>query len=435
MPNYTICKGFSKTDEVWYNIYISAKGIEVRIKMKFGLLGETLRHSFSKQIHSVFGSYEYEYYAKSREEAESFIKSGEVSGMNVTIPYKELAYSLCDELTDTAREAGCVNTVTYRDGKVCGDNTDVFGFMYMLDAGKISVRDKKVIVLGSGGTSKTARLALKRLGAGEVVVVSRSGEVNYDNVYERSDTEIIINTTPVGMYPKNGASPIDLSRFPKCEGVADVVYNPLKTKLLLDAEKLGIPHIGGLYMLAAQGFRAAEVFLGEKLSESLIKDAVMSVRRSISNIILVGMPGSGKSTVASLVAEGLSRRLVDTDKEIKKLYGAPAKIITEQGEAAFRDIECRVVADIAKESGLVIATGGGVCEREENRGHLSQNGKVYLIERSLDKLSTEGRPLSVDVAALYERRKDKYLRLADVKIDNNGKAESAAEKIVTDFLE
>ncbi len=403
--------------------------------MKFGLLGETLRHSFSKQIHSVFGNYEYEYYAKSREEAESFIKSGELSGMNVTIPYKELALSLCDELTDTAREAGCVNTITYRDGKVFGDNTDVFGFMYMLNAGGIVVRDKKVIVLGSGGTSKTARLALKKLGAGEVTVVSRNGAINYENVYALSGTEIIINTTPVGMYPKNGVAPIDLSRFPKCEGVADVVYNPLKTKLLLDAENLGIPHIGGLYMLAAQGFRAAEVFLGEKLSESLIEEAVMSVRRALSNIILIGMPGSGKSTVAAIVAETLSRRFVDTDKEIEKQYGAPAKIITEQGEDVFREIESRVIADVAKESGVVIATGGGVCEREENRGYLSQNGKVYLIERSLDKLSTEGRPLSTDVAAHYERRKDKYLHFADVKIENNGEAASAAEKIITDFLE
>lgn len=402
--------------------------------MKFGLLGETLRHSFSKQIHSVFGNYEYEYYERSREEAERFIKSGELSGMNVTIPYKELAFSLCDELTDTAREAGCVNTVTYRDGKIYGDNTDVFGFMYMLEAGGIVVRDKKVIVLGSGGTSKTARLALSRLGAEKVTVVSRRGEVNYDNVYELSDTEIIINTTPVGMYPKNGVAPIDLSRFPKCEGVADVVYNPLKTKLLLDAEKLGIPHIGGLYMLAAQGFRAAEVFLGEKLPESLIEEAVMSVRRALSNIILIGMPGSGKSTVAAIVAEGLSRKFIDTDSEIEKRYGAPAKIITEQGEAAFRDIECRVIADVAKESGAVIATGGGVCEREENRDHLSQNGKIYLIERSLSKLPTDGRPLSTDVKALYERRKEKYLRFADVKIENNGEAASAAENIITNFM-
>ncbi len=403
--------------------------------MKFGLLGETLRHSFSKQIHSVFGDYEYEYYAKGREEAETFIKSGELSGMNVTIPYKELAFSLCDEVSDTAKEAGCVNTVTYRDGKVCGDNTDVFGFMYMLEAGKIAVRGKKVIVLGSGGTSKTARLALKRLGVESVTVVSRSGEVNYDNVYTLSDTEIVINTTPVGMYPKNGTAPIDLARFPKCAGVADVVYNPQKTRFLLDAEALGIPNVGGLYMLAAQGFRAAELFLGKKLSESLIEEAVMSVSRSVSNIILIGMPGSGKSTVGKLVAEALSRRFVDTDSEIEKLYGAPSKIITEQGEGAFREIEKRVVAEVAKESGLVIATGGGVVEREENRDALSQNGKIYLIERDLKSLSTDGRPLSKDVAALYERRKERYLRFSDEKVENNEDPSLAAEKIITNFLE
>lgn len=402
--------------------------------MKFGLLGETLRHSFSKQIHAVFGEYEYEYYEKSREEAEAFIKSRAVSGMNVTIPYKELALSLCDELTDTAHEAGCVNTVTYRDGKVCGDNTDVFGFMYMLSRGGIELEGRRVLVLGSGGTSKTARLAAKRLGAKEITVVSRRGEVNYENVYEIcKDFEIIINTTPVGMYPNVGVAPIDLSRFARLSGVADVVYNPLKTKLLQDAEALNIPCVGGLYMLAAQGHRAAEVFLGEKLPEALIGSAVRSVSNSLSNIILIGMPGSGKSTVGKIVAEALSRKFVDTDEEIEKRYGAPGAIITERGEDVFRELEMQVVADVAKESGLVIATGGGVVEREQNRRFLSQNGKIFLIERSLDALATDGRPLSKNISALYERRRDKYLRFADEKIENSGAASETAENVIKKF--
>ena len=402
--------------------------------MKFGLLGETLRHSFSKQIHAVFGDYEYEYYEKSREEAERFIKSRALSGMNVTIPYKELAYSLCDELTDTAREAGCVNTITYRDGKIIGDNTDVFGFMYMLSRGGISLSGKRVLILGSGGTSKTARLAARRLDAGSVTVVSRRGEVNYDNVYECcKDAEVIINTTPVGMYPNVGISPIDLSRFPKLSAVADVVYNPQKTRFLRDAEELGIPSVGGLYMLAAQGARAAEAFLGEKLSDEVIEAAVKSVSNTLSNIILIGMPGSGKSTVGKLVAEALSRPFVDTDEEIEKRYGAPRTIITEKGEAAFREIEMQVVADVAKQSGLVIATGGGVVEREENKVSLSQNGKIYLIERSLALLATDGRPLSKNVSELYERRKDKYDAFADEKVENDDTAEKTAEKLIEKF--
>ncbi len=402
--------------------------------MKFGLLGETLRHSFSKQIHSVFADYEYEYYQMSREEAEAFIKSRALSGMNVTIPYKELAASLCDELTETALEAGCVNTVTYRAGKICGDNTDVFGFMYMLSRGGISLEGKHVLILGSGGTSKTARLAARRLGAESITVVSRRGEVNYENVYDLcKDAAVIINTTPVGMYPNVGVSAIDLSRFARCEGVADVVYNPLKTKLLQDAEELHIPCVGGLYMLAAQGHRAAEVFLGEKLPEALIEEAVKSVSASLSNIILIGMPGSGKSTVGKLVAERLSRQFIDTDEEIERRYGAPRDIITEKGEDAFREIEKEVVADVAKESGLVIATGGGVVEREENRRALSQNGKIYLIERDIASLATDGRPLSKDVEKLYERRRDKYLRFADVKIENDSEVSGTVGKIIKNF--
>lgn len=404
--------------------------------MKFGLLGETLRHSFSKQIHSCFGDYEYEYYEKSREEAEAFIKSRSLSGMNVTIPYKELAYSLCDELSDTAREAGCVNTVTYRDGKIHGDNTDVFGFMYMLSRGGVELAGKRVIILGSGGTSKTARLAAKRMGAESITIVSRSGEVNYENVYDVCrDAEVIINTTPVGMYPNVGVSAVDLSRFPKCVAVADVVYNPLRTKLLQDAEALHIPHVGGLYMLAAQGHRAADAFLDEKLPEALIEEAVKSVSRSLSNIILIGMPGSGKSTIGKLVAKALSRKFVDTDEEIEKSFGAPREIITAQGEDAFREIEKQVCADVAKESGLVIATGGGVVEREENLRSLSQNGTIYLIERNLGNLATDGRPLSKDIEKLYERRRDKYFRFADVKIENNEDVSEAAEKIIKIFTE
>ena len=403
------------------------------MKLKCGLLGETLKHSYSKLLHKVFSDYDYELYEVTREEAERIIKSREFSGLNVTIPYKELAFSLCDEVDEFAKEAKSVNTVTYRDGKIRGANTDVFGFISMVKSKNISFCDKNVLILGSGGTSKTAYLASKTMGAGSITVVSRSGEVNYNNIYERTDAEIIVNTTPLGMYPKNGVSPVDIKRFPKLSGVVDVVYNPEKTSLLFDAEELGIPNAGGLHMLAAQGFRASELFLGEKLPESLIGDAVKSIRGLTRNIILIGMPGSGKSSVGKILSEKLSRSFVDTDEVIKERFGAPSDIIKEKGEAYFRKLETGVISEICREKGLVIATGGGVVEREENFRPIRQNGKVYLISRSLSLLDRTDRPLSTDIEALFERRKDKYERFSDVKIENNGTPESAADMIISDF--
>lgn len=414
-------------------IYYIPKEVFFTMKLKCGLLGETLKHSYSKQIHACFRDYEYELYGVSRDESERIIKSREFTGLNVTIPYKELAYSLCDEVDEFAREAKSVNTITYRDGKICGANTDVFGFISMVESANISFCDKNVVILGSGGTSKTAYLASKKLGARSITVVSRSREINYNNIYEKTDTEIIVNTTPVGMYPKNGVSPIDISRFPKLTGVVDVIYNPEKTSLIFDAEKLCIPHVSGLHMLAAQGFRAAELFLGEKLSENLILDAVKSVSKTCRNIILIGMPGSGKSSVGKEVAEILNREFVDTDDIIKEEFAPPSEIITEKGEEAFRKIETEVLSRVCREKGLVIATGGGVVEREENFRIIRQNGRVYRIERDLSSLDRTDRPLSKDVESLYERRRDKYERFSDVKIENDKTPEEAAEKIVDDF--
>lgn len=401
--------------------------------LKCGLLGETLRHSYSKQIHGVLAPYEYEHYGVPRDTAAEMIKSGEFDGLNVTIPYKELAYSLCDELDEFAKAAKSVNTVVRRGGKICGYNTDVFGFISMVERAGISFAGKNVLILGSGGTCKTARLAATTMGAASITVCSRSGEVNYDNVYEKRGTEIIVNTTPVGMYPKNGASPIELARFPKCEGVVEVIYNPAKTRLVFEAEALGIPWVSGLHMLAAQAWRAAEIFTGASLQESLIDAAVKSVASSVTNVVLIGMPGSGKSSVAAAVAKLLQREVVDTDEVIRERFGAPSDIITTQGEDAFRRLETEVLAEVGRERGLVISTGGGIVEREENLPLLSQNGRIYLIERDIEKLATEDRPLSKDVFALYERRKSKYERFADVKTDNNGTVEAAAKAIADDF--
>ena len=414
-------------------LYYIPKEVQYNMKLKCGLLGETLKHSYSKQIHAVFSDYEYELYGVPRDEAERIIKSREFSGLNITIPYKELAYSLCDEVDEFAREAKSVNTITYRDGKICGANTDVFGFISMVNSAGISFCDKNVVILGSGGTSKTACLASKKLGAKSITVVSRSGEVNYNNIYEKKDTEIIVNTTPLGMYPKNGVSPIALSKFPKISGVVEVIYNPIRTALIFEAERLGIPNVSGLHMLSAQGFRASELFLSEKLPEALILDAVGSVRKTVSNIILIGMPGSGKSSVGKLVSDKLSRSFIDTDDVINERFGFPGDIIKEKGEDFFRKLETEILGEFCREKGLVISTGGGVVEREENYELIRQNGRVYLIERELSLLDKTGRPLSKDISALYERRKDKYEAFSDVKIQNNKTPEESAEEIMADF--
>ncbi len=402
-------------------------------KLKCGLLGQTLGHSYSKQIHSVFADYEYELYEASEERAIEIIRSGEFDGLNVTIPYKELAYSLCNELDEVAHISGCVNTVFYRDGKIFGANTDVYGFISMVRSAGISFKGKNILILGSGGTSKTAQLAASTMGAEKITVVSRTGEVNYENVYEQADTDVIVNTTPVGMYPKNGECPIDLSRFPACRGVVDVIYNPAKTRLIFEAERLGIPCVSGLHMLAAQGYRAAQIFADKRIDAALIDEAVKSVSRSVMNVVLIGMPGAGKTSVAKRVAALLGREFIDTDEVIREKYGAPSEIILRQGEDAFRKIETEVLAEVGRERGLVISTGGGVVEREENWRHLAQNGRIYLIEREVSRLATNDRPLSKDVEALYKRRRDKYNRFADVRIDNNGEIDQAAEEIVKDF--
>lgn len=395
-----------------------------------GLLGEKLGHSYSKQIHACFAPYSYKLYEADRATAEKMIKSEEFDGLNVTIPYKELAYSLCDELDEFAAAAKSVNTVIHRGGRTLGYNTDVFGFISMVKSSGIELKDKNVIILGSGGTSKTAQVAARTVGAKSITVVSRAGEVNYDNVYGLSDTEIIVNTTPVGMYPKVGVAPIDISRFKKCEGLVEVIYNPAKTRLIFDAEACGIKWVSGLFMLAAQAFRAAEIFTGESLDSSLIEAAAARVAAGMRNIILIGMPGSGKSTVAQALARLTLREAIDTDEVIRARYGAPADIIKTEGEEHFRRIETEVIAELGAKSSLIISTGGGAVEREENLALLSQNGRIYLIERDIENLATEGRPLSKDIYALYEKRKPKYDRFADVRVTNNGTPEQCAEKIL-----
>ena len=398
-----------------------------------GLLGRKLGHSYSPAIHTMLGDYEYKLYEVEPENAEAFLRSGSFNALNVTIPYKKVAAAVCDELSDTARAVGSVNTVVRRpDGTLFGDNTDVYGFETMLHRAGISAAGKKVLVLGSGGASVAVVYALQKQQAREVVVISRSGENNYENLSRHADAEMIVNTTPVGMYPRSGESVIDLRAFPHCEAVADIIYNPVRTALLLQAKQLGIPCAGGLTMLAAQAIRSSERFTGETISDSMLETVVKRLTAQTMNIVIIGMPGSGKSSVAAALGRMLGRTVTDTDSRVTENTGeTPEKIITQHGEDAFREKETEAVQQLGNSFGTVIATGGGVPLRAENYAPLHQNGVIFWLQRDLNRLARAGRPLSqnTDLSSLYEKRKECYRRFADYIIDNNRRIEDAAEDI------
>ncbi|MBQ3103853.1 MAG: shikimate kinase, partial [Oscillospiraceae bacterium] len=356
--------------------------------MRCGLLGEKLGHSYSPAIHRRLGDYEYVLIEKAPEEVGEFLQSGSFHGINVTIPYKKTVIPYCAELSDTARAIGAVNTVVRReDGTLYGDNTDAYGFTYMVKKAGIEVTGAKALVLGSGGASATVCAVLHSLGAREVVVISRGGENNYENLSRHADAEIIVNTTPLGMYPHNGVSPVELSDFPACRGVLDVVYNPRRTALCLQAEERGIPWESGLTMLVAQAKRAGELFTGKEIADACIDAITKALRAEMENIILIGMPGSGKSSIAEALSQMLSRKAVDSDAEIVRRAGKSIpEIFAREGEDAFRRLESEVLRDLGKESGLIIATGGGVVKRAENYAPLHQNGTIFHIRRALSDL-------------------------------------------------
>ena len=409
--------------------------------MEYGLIGEKLGHSYSQMIHARLADYRYELKEVAPERLDAFIEARNFRGLNITIPYKQAVMKHCAELSPEAMEVGSVNTLIVRpDGSLYGHNTDIDGFIYMLRRGEIDPAGAKAVILGSGGTSLTARAALTRLGAREIVTVSRKGPVDYAALYaEHADAEILVNATPVGMYPKNGASPVELDRLPKVRGVADVIYNPEKTALILAAQAKGIPAVSGLSMLVAQAREAAELFAGHAIPAGRVEDIVSEIGAQTLNLILVGMPGCGKSTLGQAVAAALQREFVDCDAEIVRRAGKSIpEIFAQDGEGAFRALESGVLADVCRGHGLVISTGGGAVLRAENRDAMRQNGRVCLIRRALALLPRDGRPLSASedaVARLWEARRAAYETAADFPVENDGTVEEAAEKIREGFYE
>ena len=387
---------------------------------RFGLLGERLGHSLSPQIHSYFGDYPYTLIEKERDELTTFFANPGFRAINVTIPYKKDVIPFCDELDDVARRIGSVNTIRFDGDKVRGYNTDYAGFRYLLEKNNILVEGRKVLVLGSGGSSVTACCVLNDMLAREVIVISRSGENNYDNLDRHADVGLIVNTTPVGMFPRNLTAPLDLARFPQCEAVVDIIYNPLKTQLLLDAEARGIPAVNGLEMLVAQGKRAAEIFFDKPIDDAVVETTVRSMEQRFENVVLVGMPGCGKSTLGRLLSDKLGKAFLDTDALVEEAADRRIPdIIAAEGEDAFRDREQAAVEEAGKQLSRVIATGGGAVLREQNRRALRQNARVVFLERPLEKLATAGRPLSKGGAALaelYSQRLPLYREIADYTV-------------------
>ena len=403
-------------------------------KKRCGLIGEKLGHSFSPAIHGKLADYEYRLYELSPGQLGPFLEKKEFDGLNVTIPYKKTVIPYCDELTEAAKSIGSVNTIVKRaDGTLLGHNTDYDGIMWLLKNAGAQVKGKKAVVLGTGGASLTVQAALRNLGAAQVVVISRSGEENYENIARHSDAKILINATPVGMYPKTGVSPVDLDVFTALEGVFDVVYNPAKTQLLLEAEKRGIPCANGLGMLVAQAKAACERFTGQPVADEKVYTIKAEMERTTRNVMLIGMPGSGKSTVGAALAESLGRRLVDVDERIVEMAGCSIpEIFAKDGEEGFRQIEHQALCEVSKESGLVIATGGGVVTRPENLDPMRQNSLIVWLLRDTALLPKDGRPLSQtnSLTEMFKVREPMYRAAADCIADNNGSLEDTVKQIL-----
>lgn len=399
-----------------------------------GLIGEHLKHSFSPAIHNSLCGYEYRLFELEENELGDFLKNYPFHGVNVTIPYKKTVIPFCDELSDAAERIGAVNTILRReDGSLYGHNTDYDGFKWLAEHSGTRIEGKKTVVLGTGGASLTVCTVLRDMGIGELVNVSRRGEDNYENVSRHFDADIIVNSTPVGMYPCNGSTPLSLEGFYRLEAVFDVIYNPAKTALLLDAERRGIKTANGLGMLVAQAKAAAELFSGESISDEKAESVLNKIRRDTENIMLIGMPGSGKTSIAGELAKKLGRKLVSVDAMIEENAGMSIpQIFSSFGEDAFREMEHQAMEKLGRESGLVIDCGGGVVTRPQNHDPMRQNSVIVWIKRDSKLLCREGRPLSAgsDLDEMYRRREPLYRELSDLAVENDGSIDDAVKKIL-----
>ena len=422
---------YSYIAEIFKEIMAQSRRFQEDHKADYGLLGRTLGHSFSPQIHKSLGGYSYELFEVEPENLKGFFENTALKGFNVTIPYKKDVIKYCSSLSDAAKKTGSVNTIVRNpDGSFAGHNTDYYGLEYLIRSAGFDVSGTKVIILGNGGASGTVRQLMNDSGAAEVVTISRKGEDNYENISRHYDAEFIINTTPVGMYPDNGRAVIDITEFKSCRGVIDLIYNPIKTRLVMDAENMGIPAEGGLKMLVAQAAGACELFLGSKISDELIEAEYMRILRQVENIILIGMPGCGKSSIGERLAEITGKNFADSDIKIIEQTGRSAEdIICSDGEEYFRRVETAVAKAEGAHTGCVIATGGGVVTRDENLDLLRQNGRIVYIKRSLEDLSSDGRPISAAnrIEDLFRQRKTAYESWSDFEAENTGIEETAAK--------
>ena len=416
-----------------HSMYIDLGG-----PMKFGLLGRTLGHSFSPRIHSALGNTNYELFEREPSQLQEFFADPELQGINITIPYKVNALEACDVVDPRAERIGCVNTMVRKDGKWYGYNTDYDGFVFTLQHAGIDVSGKECIILGDGASSATVHVALEDLGAKNIVHLSRKTAPFYGdapNYYETA--QIIINCTPIGMYPHNPANLIDITQFSKLEGVVDLIYNPRRTILLLQAEMMEIPHCDGLPFLVAQGVEAANHFQGESFGTKEIEQILRDMRREKENIILIGMPGVGKTTVGKALGEEMGRTCVDVDQELEKEIGDISTYITEQGEPAFREKEAEMIAKLGTQTGLVISTGGGCVTVPKNFAHLRQNGRIYQLTQPIENLSTTGRVLSSGgldrLRELEEIRTPMYESFAQSIVKHHRNAPETVATILEDF--
>ena len=408
-------------------------------KQIFGLIGRTLKHSYSVQIHQELGNAHYQLYELEPEQVPSFIQRPDIGGLNVTIPYKQTVIPYCTELSPVAQAIGSVNTLVRRaDGSLYGHNTDACGLEYMAQRAGIQFENRKVLIFGSGGASLTAQAVATQQGAKQIIVVSRHGENNYGNLAQHADAEILINATPVGMYPQVGVMVADPAAFPHCQGVLDLIYNPRRTAFLQAAERANIPCSDGLPMLVEQARAAAELFLQCTIPDKESERILHKLRQQTENIVLIGMPGCGKSSIGAALAQYSGRPAIDIDAEIVRNAGCSIPdIFAQQGEAGFRQLERQQIAQAGMQRGCILITGGGVVKDAANYAPLHQNGRIYHLSRPLELLEREGRPLSenADLELLYKERLPLYQRFRDVEIANNSSIKEAAERIWRDFCE